>query len=146
MSKIKPNLKNSISTYAQSNREKLDIALLSLRIIKQIDLYMEDNNVSQKQLSEKLEVSEAFISQLMSGSKKINVQFLNKFEKCYNVEFDFKLKDKNYYTTFYEVGNEPIQLKSNNYYFKSLNQFSISNYSNELFEFNHELLLNTINK
>lgn len=146
MNKLQPKFENSISSYVDSNREKIDVALLSLRIIKQIDTFLDINNISQKELADKLGVSEAFISQLMSGSKKINVQFLNKFEKRFDVEFDFKLKDKNAFISFYEIGNKPLELKSPNMSFKSIQTFSINNFSDSVYEFASEINTLTFKK
>lgn len=146
MNKLQPKFENSISSYVDSNREKIDIALLSLRIIKQIDTFLDINNISQKELADKLGVSEAFISQLMSGSKKINVQFLNKFEKRFDVEFDFKLKDKSTFISFYEIGNKPLELKSPNMSFKSIQTFSMNNFSDSVYEFASEINTLTFKK
>lgn len=146
MNNLQNKFENSISSYVDSNREKIDVALLSLRIIKQIDTFLDINNISQKELADKLGVSEAFISQLMSGSKKINVQLLNKFEKRFNVEFDFKLKDKSTYISFYEVANKPLELKSPNMSFKSIQTFSINNFSDSVFEFASEANTLTLKK
>ncbi|MEZ7506994.1 helix-turn-helix domain-containing protein [Flavobacterium sp. Arc2] len=130
MNKLQINLKNQLSSYVDNNREKLDVALLSLRIIKQIDTFLDSKKLNQKDLATNLEVSEAFISQLMSGSKKINVQFINKFEKKFDVEFDFKLRDKKSMATFFEITNSSIELKSNKAEFTTIKAFSFKNNSN----------------
>jgi len=44
------------------------------------------------ELAKKLDYTESYVSQLMSGVKKVNVSFINKFEKKFNVEIDFKIK------------------------------------------------------
>lgn len=84
----------SIQSYVDGNRDKLDEALVSLRFMKEIDLFLEANNISNKKLAIDLGYSESFISQLMSGVKKINVSFINKFEKNYNVKINFSIQDK----------------------------------------------------
>lgn len=86
---LSPNF--SIQSYIDKNREKLDESLVSLRLMREIDDFLDYKNLSNKDLASQLNFTESYISQLMSGIKKINVAFINKFEKTYNVKFDFKL-------------------------------------------------------
>lgn len=133
MSNLKIFEQNSLNSYVDSNREKIDAAMVSLRIIKQIDNFLDYNELNQKDLANKLEVSEAFVSQLMSGSKKINVQILNKFEKKFNVEFEFKLRSKNSMYSVVEVVNNSIELKSFRPEFSTVKTFCFSNNSNSVY-------------
>jgi transcriptional regulator with XRE-family HTH domain len=133
MSNLKIFEQNSLNSYVDNNREKIDAALVSLRIIKQIDNFLDYNELNQKDLANKLEVSEAFVSQLMSGSKKINVQILNKFEKKFNVEFEFKLRSKSSMYSVIEVVNNSIELKSFRPEFSSVKTFCFSNNSNSVY-------------
>ena len=125
---IPPNLLNS---YVDTNRDKIDSALVSLRIIKQIDNFMDYHEISQKNLSNKLDVSESYVSQLMSGTKKINVNLISKFEKRYNVEFDFKIKIKNKKIphSIFETINLPIELRSRNHGFSNIKTFTFNSIS-----------------
>jgi transcriptional regulator with XRE-family HTH domain len=133
MSNLKIFEQNSLNSYVDNNREKIDAALVSLRIIKQIDNFLDYNELNQKDLANKLEVSEAFVSQLMSGSKKINVQILNKFEKQFNVEFEFKLRSKKSMYSVVEVVNNSIELKSFRPEFSTIKTFCFSNNSNSVY-------------
>lgn len=135
---------NLLNSYADSNRQKLDAALVSLRIVKQIDDFLDNYNLNQKDLASGLGVSEAFVSQLMSGSKKINMQILSNFEKSFNAEFDFTLKRKisAYKSSAYDViqvVNSSIELKSLTHEFTSINGFSIINDSNTVYSLDTEL-------
>jgi len=132
MSNLKIFEQNSLNSYVDNNREKIDAALVSLRIVKQIDNFLDYNELNQKDLANKLEVSEAFVSQLMSGSKKINVQILNKFEKKFNVEFEFKLRSKNSMYSVIEVVNNSLELKSHRPEFSPVKTFCLSNNSNSV--------------
>ncbi len=85
----------SIQSYIDENREKIDEALVSLRLMKEIDWFLDLENISNKKLAEDLGYSESFISQLMSGVKKANVSFINKFEKKYNAKINFSLQIQN---------------------------------------------------
>lgn len=133
MGNLKIFEQNSLHSYVDSNREKIDAALVSLRIIKQIDNFLDYNELNQKDLANKLKVSEAFVSQLMSGSKKINVQILNKFEKQFNVEFEFKLRSKNSMYSVVEVVNNTIELRSYRPEFSTTKSFCFSNNSNSVY-------------
>lgn len=96
--------KNNINTFIVQNRTKLDEALVSLRLMKEVDEFLDENEISQRELSEFLGYSEAFVSQLMSGTKKFNASFINRLEKSFNVIVKFNIvhKDKgNYITSFY---------------------------------------------
>lgn len=81
----------SIQSYIDSNREKIDESLVSLRFMRQVDEFLDYKNLSNKDLSVALGYSESFVSQLMSGTKKINTSFISKFENRYNVKVDFKI-------------------------------------------------------
>lgn len=97
------NSTHKINSYIDNNRTKIDEALVSLRLMKEVDDFLELNNVNQRDFALNLGYSEAFISQLMSGTKKINTSFINKFEKVYNLKINFQLevkKDTNFITKF----------------------------------------------
>lgn len=81
----------SFQSYIEKNREKLDESLVSLRIMKEVDGFLDYKKLSNKDLSVHLGCSESYISQLMSGVKKVNTSFINKFEKEFSVKFDFKI-------------------------------------------------------
>lgn len=79
----------SIQSYIEENREKLDESLVSLRIMKEVDRFLDYQKLSNKDLAGQLGYSESYISQLMTGVKNVNVSFINKFEKCFNTRLDF---------------------------------------------------------
>lgn len=84
-------IKFPIQSYIDKNREKIDESLVSLRLMKEIDIFLDNKKISNKSLAIDLDYSESFISQLMSGVKKINTSFINKFEKNYRVKFNFSI-------------------------------------------------------
>lgn len=81
----------SIESYVDKNREKIDESLISLRLMKEVDRFLDYEKLSNKDLAIKMGYSESYISQLMSGVKNVNVSFINKFEKCFESKFDFKI-------------------------------------------------------
>lgn len=87
--------KFSIQSYIEKNREKLDESLVSLRIMKEVDRFLDYQKLSNKDLAVKLGYSESYISQLMSGVKNVNVSFINRFEKCFSTRLDFHVYLKN---------------------------------------------------
>lgn len=94
MDKISKIEQFSIQPYLDANRTKLDESLVSLRLMKEIDDFIEINDINQKDLASKLGYSNAYISQLMAGVKKINTSFINRFEKKFNLQIEFKIKCK----------------------------------------------------
>ncbi len=81
----------SIQSYVEKNREKIDESLVSLRIMKEIDNFLDYKKLSNKDLANSLGFSESYISQLMSGVKSVNVSFLNKFERAFSVKYGFNI-------------------------------------------------------
>ena len=73
------------------NRTKIDEALVSLRLMKQIEVFLETNKISLVEFAEDLEVSIKYINKLMDGSKHIDIVFINKFEKKYLLEIKFTI-------------------------------------------------------
>lgn len=107
--KVKNNL---LTSYVEDNRDKIDTALVSLRIVKQIDNYLDNINCNQKDLAIALGVTESYVSQLMSGSKKVNVQLINRFEKEFNVEFNFHIERKNPTYTTIRIVNSDVEYQT----------------------------------
>lgn len=81
----------SINSYISANREKLDESLVSLRLMKSVDDFLNEKKITQRDFANSLGYTESFISQMMSGVKKANVAFVNRFEKKYGVEIEFKI-------------------------------------------------------
>ncbi len=97
--------KNNINTFIAVNRTKLDESLVSLRLMKEVDDFMDNNKISQREFAEFLGYSEAFVSQLMSGTKKMNTSFINRLEKTFDVIVKFNISrktDGDYYARFYD--------------------------------------------
>jgi transcriptional regulator with XRE-family HTH domain len=124
-----------IQSYIENNREKLDESLVSLRLMKEIDMFLDAKDISNKLLAQDLGYSESFISQLMSGVKKINTSFINKFENNYNVKFRFSIeeeKEENF-ISIYSMSFLDINLNvSNNKNFKTVKispEFNLGEYT-----------------
>lgn len=114
------NSTKSINSYIDTNRTKIDEALVSLRLMKQVDDFLDMNAISQREFATDLGYSEAFISQLMSGTKKINTSFINRFEKVYNLKINFQIEAKNnahfitkFSNSFLEINISVISLGQN---------------------------------
>lgn len=104
---------SSIQSYIDMNREKIDESLVSLRFMKEIDTFLDAKNISNKSLANNLGCSESFISQLMSGVKKINTSFISKFEKKYNVKIKFSIETNEHYNFIYKSSNSIITVSLN---------------------------------
>ncbi|GHC65843.1 helix-turn-helix domain-containing protein [Ulvibacter litoralis] len=132
---------NSLSSYKENNRTKIDEALVSLRLMKEVDDFLDINQISQRDLADNLDYSEAFISQLMSGTKKFNAAFINRFEKVYDIKIDFKIKSKNTSNYISRISNSHIEININILGLThSENNFSFESKANEFFEFDSEYL------
>jgi transcriptional regulator with XRE-family HTH domain len=132
---------NSLSSYRENNRTKIDEALVSLRLMKEVDDFLDINEISQRDFASNIGCSEAFISQLMSGTKKFNASFLNKFEKFYDIKVDFKIKSKISSDFISKMSNAHIEIninildstRSNNFY-------SLESRADDFSEFNSQYL------
>lgn len=104
----------NINTYLDSNRNKIDETLVSLRLLKEVDDFIAENNISQRDFAKELGYSEAFISQLMSGTKKVNTAFINRFEKTYNLFIKFTIHEqKNVINDWKTIKNDAIEMHLN---------------------------------
>lgn len=99
--------KADLNSFISGNRTNLDESLVSLRFMKEIDCFLDENNLTRREFAEYLGYSESFISQLMSGSKKVNTSFINKLEKTFDVFVSFKVEsNRKHYKKFYETSLE----------------------------------------
>lgn len=129
----------SIQSYLDKNREKIDESLVSLRIIKEVDKFLDYEKLNNKDFAIKLGFSESYISQLMSGVKNVNVSFINKFEKCFNAKIDFKiyLKEENVFLhKLDERVNFNLNINFNMFIVNEENlKFSFTQNSKSMFDF-----------
>uniref|UniRef100_UPI00404929A4 hypothetical protein n=1 Tax=Gelidibacter sp. TaxID=2018083 RepID=UPI00404929A4 len=137
MKEVINNSNNSLNSYIENNRMKIDEALISLRLMKEIDDFLEDNNIKQRDFAGSIGCSEAYISQLMTGTKKFNTSFINKFEKIYNLKIDFKIRGKRDCPYISKMSNSHIEININIVGFvQSENIFSFESKPNEFSELN----------
>ena len=103
----------SIQSYIDNNREKIDESLVSLRLMREIDEFLDLQDINQRDFAFNLGCSESYVSQLMSGTKRINTSFINKFEKKYDVEISFKIKSQKRENFLSELSGSSIQINVN---------------------------------
>ena len=77
----------------ETEQEKVEFQkeILSLKFIKVIEQFMEQNNISRKVLGEKMGYSQAYISQVFNAYKPVNLDFLVKFQNTIDMSFEIKL-------------------------------------------------------
>lgn len=132
---------NSLNSYIEDNRTKIDEALVSLRLMKEVDDFLDDNNISQRDFATNVGYSEAFVSQLMSGTKKFSASFINRLEKTYNLKIEFKIKAKKDSDFITKISNSSIEINFNIMdVVESKSTFSIESNPSEFSEFNSDLL------
>ncbi|MFZ2283070.1 MAG: helix-turn-helix transcriptional regulator [Lutibacter sp.] len=135
------NSNNFLTSYIEENRVKIDEALVSLRLMKEVDDFLDVNYISQRDFAKNIGYSEAFVSQLMSGTKKFNASFINRFEKIYDLKIDFKIKTKKESDFISKMSNSSIEININFIaLIESKNIFSFENNPSEFSEFNSDLL------
>ncbi|EHR36009.1 helix-turn-helix domain-containing protein [Helcococcus kunzii] len=75
-------------------KEKIEIDRILVDIASAIILYRVENNLSQKELAKKLDMTQAMISKLESGdynpTVKMLVEISNKLDLIFNLEFGSK--------------------------------------------------------
>ena len=135
------NSSKSLNSYIEDNRNKIDEALVSLRLMKEVDDFLEINNISQRDFADNVGYSEAFISQLMSGTKKFNTSFINRFEKNYNIKIDFKITADEKSNFISKISNSHVEINVNIFGLThSKNTFSFENKATEFNEFSSDYL------
>jgi transcriptional regulator with XRE-family HTH domain len=131
---------NQFSKYLETNKTKIDESLVSLRFLKQIDIFLYNNSLNQKDLAVAMNVSEPYISQLMAGTKKINMKFINSFEKKFKVEFSLKLNNVNSnYLVIDVYSDNALKLNLNRVDFTDMNSFSFSNNTSVSYELKNKI-------
>lgn len=91
MDKLNNQNLNDIQGYLNSEDTSIDESLVSLKFMKEIYNFMELNDINQKEIAHNIGYTESYISQLLSGVKKINISFMNKLENEYNVDFQINI-------------------------------------------------------
>lgn len=62
-------------------------AMISLRILSEVEKVMENRVMTKKQLAEKCGTSASYITQLFRGAKYVNVGIMAKFELALGITF-----------------------------------------------------------
>ncbi|QIE58634.1 helix-turn-helix transcriptional regulator [Rasiella rasia] len=104
-----------LTSYIKENKSKIDESLVSLRLMKEVDDFLDINCISQRSFADDIGYSEAYISQLMSGVKKFNTSFINRLEKKYNLRIEFKLNPKNECKFISKLSNTTIEFRITNF-------------------------------
>lgn len=139
MSNKELKVNNEFTDFLDKNRDKLETSLVSLRFMKEIDDFIYFNDLTQRNFAAKMNVSEAYVSQLMSGVKRLNMGFLKNFEKSFNVEMKVKIVSEDpEYTTVEWINSDPVQLSTKMNDRSQINDFSFYNVSEDITVLNDE--------
>lgn len=94
LSDSEKELLKSLSLVAEKYED--DIPLMPIKtpntLVEMIRYKMFEMNIKQKQLAKLLEMSEARISEVLSGKRKINIELAKKLHLKLNIDADFILK------------------------------------------------------
>lgn len=66
--------------------------MLMYRFLSEVEILMERNNMTKKELAEKIGTSASYITQLYRGNKPLNMETVAKFQKVFNITFEIKAK------------------------------------------------------
>lgn len=61
--------------------------MLSMRIISEVDRLLEENNMQKKDLAKALGTSAAYVTQLFSGNKILNLYTVARLQEIFDVDF-----------------------------------------------------------
>lgn len=77
----------------EDNNDKMEhyADMLSLKIALEIKRYLEDNEISNKDLAQKMGTSPAYITQVLRGDKRINMLFLVKVIDALEIDMSFNI-------------------------------------------------------
>jgi len=76
----------NIST--EQDRIDLDAELIQLHILEKISAIMDDRGMTRSELADKLETSRAFVTQMFSADRALNLKTLAKIQKALDVHFE----------------------------------------------------------
>lgn len=88
------NISDIISFRSDKERIGLIQDSIQLDLIDQLEEIMDRNNISKRELSEKLGVTKSFISQLFSGDKKLNLNHIAALVFYLNIKVDVDIEEK----------------------------------------------------
>jgi plasmid maintenance system antidote protein VapI len=93
------NLKSKIQeAYSfDDDKEKLGFEAdsVQLRIMSQVESLMKSQNITRKELAEKMSVTPAHITHLFTADRNINTKMLAKFQRAFGVKFEAIFTVKN---------------------------------------------------
>lgn len=88
------NFEQELKELESNYKTKLNALVLQDRFISEIDQLMDDSNLSQKELAEKISVTPSFINQVFKGRKFLNFLNLSKIQEVFNIEFKIQALSK----------------------------------------------------
>lgn len=98
-------LNKMLAVRSKKEVSRLEEELLNLKFVAAIEDIMEQKGINQTQLSEMLESSKSYVSQLFSGYKMLNIRTLSKIQKSLGITFKVDIID-NQRTAFENVNCE----------------------------------------
>jgi DNA-binding XRE family transcriptional regulator len=86
-------------------RNKIELDSILVDLASEIINYRVDNSLTQKDLAEKLEISQAMVSKIESGDYNPSVEFLFNISKKLGLNLIVELRKNGYYELDYECGD-----------------------------------------
>ncbi|MDO1513524.1 helix-turn-helix transcriptional regulator [Maribacter confluentis] len=69
--------------------------VLSLKFVKVMEQFLDQTDLSRKELASQMQCSQSYISQVFNATKFVNMDFLVKFQNAIGLPFSVKLGDYN---------------------------------------------------
>lgn len=90
-SKTNKDLKNMLKFDNEFDEIEHESKMLMFKFLSHIELEMDKQNMSKKDLAEKLGTSASYITQLFRGTKTINLLTIAKLQKLFDIEFKISM-------------------------------------------------------
>jgi transcriptional regulator with XRE-family HTH domain len=71
-----------------SEKLEFEASKIHLDFIEELSKMMEEQSMSKSELAEKIGTSKSYITQLFSGDKMVNLVFIAKIQRIFNVKFN----------------------------------------------------------
>ncbi len=83
---------------SEDERIEFKAIAIQLDILAEVSKLMIHDNITRKELADKLGKSKSFVSQLFSGDKLLNLKMIAKLQEIFNAKFESSFKDYSVYT------------------------------------------------
>lgn len=77
---------------SKQDKENHEAQMFSFKILSEVQKICDAQNISRKELAQRVNTSASFITQLFTGKKLISPLLIAKFQSAFEIEFEIKAK------------------------------------------------------